>query len=63
MHECPFCGTICDCDGEDLFYSIPPEDCLCECEDFEEDFDLRWEDEDDFCPYDDFEVIWEWSEK
>lgn len=20
MHECPECGEVCDCDGEDLWY-------------------------------------------
>lgn len=33
MHECPICGYMCDCDGEDLFYSLPPEDCSCSCQD------------------------------
>ncbi len=30
IHECPECGQMCDCDGEDLFYPIPPHDCECE---------------------------------
>lgn len=34
MHECPFCGQMCDCDGDDLFHSIPPDDCTCDCEEF-----------------------------
>lgn len=30
MHECPFCGNQCDCDGED--HGQPaPDDCQCPC--------------------------------
>lgn len=41
MHECPNCGFICDCDGEDLWYDEAPADCACECEELEnqEDYD------------------------
>lgn len=38
MHECPWCGQACDCDGEDTW--VDTLDCthLCEEED-EEGFD------------------------
>ncbi len=28
VHECPECGYICDCDGEDI-ENPPPADCRC----------------------------------
>ncbi len=31
MHECPWCGMECDCDGEDLSQPAP-EECSHECE-------------------------------
>ncbi len=34
MHECPSCGQMCDCDGEDHMQPAPPE-CECEAEDYE----------------------------
>lgn len=30
MHECPFCGQACDCDGEDTWLDAPI-DCMCDC--------------------------------
>lgn len=30
MHECPFCGQACDCDGEDTWLNAPI-DCQCSC--------------------------------
>lgn len=36
MHECLSCGQACDCDGEDM-WNEAPEECLCECDDEEED--------------------------
>lgn len=32
MHECPACGFACDCDGEDLWNDDNAEDCICNCE-------------------------------
>ncbi len=43
MHECPDCGEACDCDGEDLWWDTPPDDCECGCYREEE-----W-DYDDYC--------------
>lgn len=40
MHECPICGELCDCDGEDIY------DCHHNCDELEE-FD---DDDDDFDP-------------
>lgn len=41
MHECPACGMVCDCDGEDLWWDFDSqavEECTCECEeDYEDD--------------------------
>ena len=34
MHECPECGQMCDCDGEDHVQLAPPE-CECALEDYE----------------------------
>ena len=48
MHECPFCGRVCDCDMEDTWLD-PPDDCTCSCwleEDLFDDEDLEdyfWE--------------------
>lgn len=30
MHECPWCGMVCDCDGEDTWLNAPM-DCQCDC--------------------------------
>lgn len=38
MHECIECGLTCDCDGEDLFYEIAPDECDHECE-FEHEYE------------------------
>ncbi len=43
MHECPFCGEACDCDGEDVWHgadSPAVESCDHECADLGEDDDL-----------------------
>lgn len=33
MHECPDCGEVCDCFGEDTWYSWPYNmDCEHQCE-------------------------------
>jgi len=40
MHECPECYQACDCDGEDIwhdFNSSSVENCIHDCEDYEED--------------------------
>jgi len=45
MHECPDCGDVCDCDGEDMWQSWPyNKDCEHSCE-MEEDCDDDWGDE------------------
>lgn len=40
MHECPNCGQMCDCDGEDHGQPAPA-NCECEetCWDEDEEFD------------------------
>ena len=47
MHEC-FHGSVCDCDGEDMWNDMP-DDCDCECEDdesddYDESDDELWQD-------------------
>ncbi len=37
MHECPECGMVCDCDGEDVWNDAAAETCEHECEDDEID--------------------------
>lgn len=32
MHECPFCGEVCDCDGEDTWFDFYP-NCEHQCGD------------------------------
>jgi hypothetical protein len=40
MHECPNCGFICDCDGEDTWHDdISIGDCDCDCEELGEDYE------------------------
>jgi hypothetical protein len=34
MHDCPYCGETCDCDGEDLWHDNYYQ-CSCECEEQE----------------------------
>jgi hypothetical protein len=42
MHECPSCGIVCDCDGEDTWMSWPGNaDCEHVCED--DDYDDEYE--------------------
>lgn len=41
MHECPECGSVCDCDQEDLMHGSAPPDCDHDCQ----------EDDDDDYPY------------
>jgi hypothetical protein len=31
MHECPECGFVCDCDGDDLWSDLSAKECTC-CE-------------------------------
>lgn len=48
MHECPFCGQACDCDGEDTWLN-PPGHCQCECEDdSEDDWEHDYDDENEY---------------
>lgn len=46
MHECPWCGQACDCDGEDTWLEAPI-DCTCECggPDADREEDLRPDEE------------------
>ena len=46
MHECPECGQACDCDMEDTWIESP-DDCSHDCEPFDDEDDLRPEDDDD----------------
>lgn len=32
MHECPFCGEICDCDMDDTWDLSVPDDCPHVCD-------------------------------
>lgn len=44
MHECPFCGQACNCDGEDTWLN-PPDHCQCEClDEYDEENDEEWND-------------------
>lgn len=45
MHECPYCGQACDCDGDDTWLN-PPGDCSCPCEEDGEDEWAWWLDDD-----------------
>ena len=31
MHECPFCGQVCDCDLDDTYGLPVPDDCSHVC--------------------------------
>lgn len=37
MHECPFCGEVCDCDMDDTWGLPIPDDCPHICHDNDED--------------------------
>lgn len=41
MHDCPECGQACDCDEEDTWIEDDEifEQCIHECEDFEDEED------------------------
>src|SRR5262245_28174472 len=38
MHECPYCGQTCDCDGEDVWNDYAGRTCRHDCED-EDDYE------------------------
>lgn len=44
MHECPGCGMVCDCDGEDTWYESASDECTCGCTVTDEDFDVLEDD-------------------
>lgn len=61
MHECPNCGYVCCCDGEDVWNDVAAKHCKCDCdqgwytfgdgepEDEEDDYlEYREEDDSDF---------------
>ncbi len=54
MHECPMCGAVCDCDGEDTWFSFYPE-CEHDCEADSLDID------DDSLDEDELEDIRQWE--
>lgn len=37
MHECPYCGEVCDCDMDDTWDLPIPNDCPHVCKDDEDD--------------------------
>jgi hypothetical protein len=41
MHECPFCGFVCDCDIDDTWDLPIPDDCphFCEGDVYQDDLD------------------------
>lgn len=45
MHDCYFCGCVCDCDGEDMWNQAPA-DCRCAqtCQEEDDDEDLFYAD-------------------
>jgi hypothetical protein len=45
MHECPFCGQVCDCDMDDTWGLSVPDDCphVCQEDDFEGGFETDFE--------------------
>lgn len=48
MHECPFCGDVCDCDMDDTWGLPVPDDCphVCPEDDWDdEEFVTDWIDE------------------
>lgn len=47
MHDCPWCGQACDCDGEDTWHDWPfNADCRHECElDYDDDVGPYYDDD------------------
>jgi hypothetical protein len=43
MHECPDCGQVCDCDGEDIWNDAAANECEHGCDEQEGDDD-DWDD-------------------
>jgi hypothetical protein len=43
MHECPFCGDVCDCDCDDTWGLPVPDDCPHVCNDTDDDYDPSYE--------------------
>ena len=42
MHECPFCGEVCDCDMDDTWGLPVPKDCPHVCKDDNDNYDNCW---------------------
>jgi uncharacterized heparinase superfamily protein len=49
MHECPFCGYVCDCDMDDTWDLPIPDDCPHVCQ--EDDLESDWEDYEEFMDF------------
>jgi len=49
MHECPFCGYVCDCDLDDTWGLPVPDDCQHVC--WEDDLESDWEDYEEFTDF------------
>ena len=53
MHECPFCGYVCDCDLDDTWGLPVPDDCQHVC--WEDDLESDWEDYEEFMDFEEEE--------
>lgn len=49
MHECPDCGQVCDCDGEDVWNDAAAWDCRHNCEEDDDDYPYERDHELDAC--------------
>ena len=49
MHECPDCGQVCDCDGENVWSDAGAADCRCVCAEYDDDLDQDYEHDLDAC--------------
>jgi hypothetical protein len=48
MHDCPECGLVCDCDGEDTWNDAAAQNCTHYCgDDEEQDYNEDPDPEDD----------------
>ena len=56
MHECPFCGFLCDCDLDDTWDLPIPDDCphVCGIE-IDDEFESDFEDYEEFTNFEEEE--------
>ena len=51
MHECPDCGQACSCDIEDTWNEAAADDCVHDCDGYDDE-DGEWAEDEEGRPFD-----------